>query len=139
MFWLAYLSSATRPFSQAELIELLTRSREKNSRLGITGLLLYRGGNFMQVLEGEERAVLELYDTIRRDSRHYGQFILDQGHCDERQFSDWSMGFQNLSDQAVQTIPGFSPFMNIRLSVEEFQADPGLCWGLLDLFRKRVI
>lgn len=139
MFWLAYVSSATQLFSKADLVDLLIRSREKNSRLGITGLLLYRDGNFMQVLEGEEKAVLELYGTICRDSRHFGQFILDQGHCDARQFSEWAMGFRDLSGQDVRAIPGFSPFMNIRLSVEEFKADPGLCWGLLDLFRKRVI
>jgi hypothetical protein len=139
MFWLAYVSSATQPFTKQELVDLLATSRENNSRIGITGMLLYRGGNFMQVLEGEEQAVRNLYGRICRDPRHHGQIVIDEGSYDERQFAEWSMGFRNLSDEDVLALPGFNPFMNVQLGAEEFQANPGLCWGLLDLFRKRVI
>ena len=60
MFHLVYVSSAVRPFSKSELVELLNVTRDNNSRLGVTGMLLYRDGNFMQVLEGGEPVVRAL-------------------------------------------------------------------------------
>ena len=47
---IVYVSSATRPFQEAELQDLLLKARENNARLGVTGMLLYIGGNFMQLL-----------------------------------------------------------------------------------------
>ncbi len=62
MFSLTYVSSAVRPFAEDELADLLAVSRQNNARLGITGMLLYKDGNFMQVLEGEEAEVRTLYE-----------------------------------------------------------------------------
>ena len=138
MFYLVYVSSAVNPFSPAELVELLTKAREKNSRLGITGMLLYKDGNFLQALEGEEAAVRQLYDTISQDSRHHGEIILDEGETAERQFSHWSMGFRNLDDKEVQATPGFSQFMNKPLNATDFKANPTVCWELLNLFRDKM-
>ncbi len=64
MFFLTYVSTATRPFSKTDLSELMTESHENNARLGLTGMLLYKDGNFMQVLEGEEGDVRALYQKI---------------------------------------------------------------------------
>ena len=55
MISIAYSSSAAVPFSEGDLLELLTRSRENNTAKGITGLLLFKEGKFLQVLEGDER------------------------------------------------------------------------------------
>jgi hypothetical protein len=44
----------------------LEQSRENNLRLDVTGMLLYKGGNFMQMLEGEKDAVLGLYEAKKR-------------------------------------------------------------------------
>jgi Sensors of blue-light using FAD len=70
VFSLLYLSQSTIPFSKQDLRELLTKSRENNSQLGITGMLLFKGGNFLQVLEGRQETVMSLYERISRDSRH---------------------------------------------------------------------
>ena len=53
VFQLIYVSLATRPMTPGDLVELLTQSRDKNARLGITGLLVYHNREFMQLLEGE--------------------------------------------------------------------------------------
>jgi hypothetical protein len=53
MFSIVYVSSALKPFSKTDLLTLLEKSRENNTSLGISGMLLYKDGNFMQVLEGE--------------------------------------------------------------------------------------
>lgn len=71
MIYLVYVSSAVKLFSSAELQQLLRGARENNSSRDITGMLLYKDGNFMQVLEGEKEPVLALRDRISRDPRRF--------------------------------------------------------------------
>lgn len=89
------------------------------------------------MLEGERTVVQALYQTIVKDPRHRGATMLLDGEADERMFSDWSMGFRDLSDPAVQATPGFSQFMNSRLVAERFADDPTGCLGLLALFKPK--
>ena len=138
MIYLIYISSSIRSFSESDLIELLNKSRNNNSKLGITGILLYKDGNFLQVLEGEESKVRELYNTIKNDPEHHGITIIEEGQLAERQFGDWSMGFYNINDQSTQAIPGFSPFMNKSFTVADFNADPNGYYELLKLFRENL-
>ncbi|MDZ7751089.1 MAG: BLUF domain-containing protein [Gammaproteobacteria bacterium] len=135
MYALVYVSSATTLFSEADLVALLAQSREKNAGLGISGMLLYKEGNFMQVLEGEKSAVLGLMDAIQDDPRHHGVIIINQGDAPRRQFGDWSMGFRNLDDPALRATPGYSPFLNTPITGDVFTGDEGRCWELLHLFR----
>ena len=67
---LAYVSTAVTFMPREELTGMLDQAREKNARLGITGMLLYKDKSFLQVLEGEPDAVHELYQRIQRDDRH---------------------------------------------------------------------
>lgn len=69
---ICYVSNAEENLSSEEIEALLNRSQEKNNTAGIKGLLLYAEGNFFQILEGEKNLVLEVFDKIREDSRHYG-------------------------------------------------------------------
>lgn len=137
IYRIVYVSAANQLFSKADLLALLTKAREKNQRLGITGLLLYKEGDFIQLLEGDKAAVKALYRTISADPRHSGSIIMLEDESDERLFSDWSMGFRDLSDPEVQATPGFSQFMNTRLVPESFADDPGGCLKLLALFKPR--
>lgn len=112
MFRILYLSVAQRPFSKIELLALLDKSRQNNARLGVTGILLYRDGDFLQLLEGEEPAVRQLYQRISADPRHVGVRTLVEERCEQRLFEDWSMGFRDLADPALQQRPGFSTLLN---------------------------
>jgi len=96
MFYLIYVSSAVNLMDDGELLFLLEQSREKNLKLDITGMLLYKGGNFMQMLEGDRDTVLELYDTIKKDDRHKDVITVLTGDIKERNFEHWSMGFCNM-------------------------------------------
>lgn len=96
MIYLLYISSAVHEMTDAELVTLLQASRENNVRDGITGVLLYKGGNFIQYLEGPEPAVLSLHQRIAHDPRHKGMMTLLSGSLAERHFGTWSMGFSNL-------------------------------------------
>ena len=137
IYRVVYVSAASELFSKSALLELLSKAREKNNRLGVTGMLLYKDGDFIQLLEGERTVVQALYQTILRDPRHHGATMLLDGEADARMFSDWSMGFRDLSDPAVQATPGFSQFMNSRLVAERFADDPTGCLGLLALFKPK--
>jgi hypothetical protein len=136
MFYLVYVSVAAENVSKDELLEILAQSRTRNAEAGITGMLLYKDGNFMQVLEGEEQTVRDLYARIRRDPRHLGIVTLVEGQRESRCFGDWSMGFQDLSAPEAREVPGYSEFMNIPLTAEEFSSNPGQCERLLWAFKR---
>lgn len=138
LFFLVYVSSAVRPFTRPDLEDLLATSRENNAELGITGMLLYKDGNFMQVLEGEEEPVRALYDKIGDDLRHRGEITLREGFTEGRQFPDWSMGFRDLESQEVRETPGYSEFLNTPLTGREFSGDPTRAQKLLLTFKKTM-
>ena len=92
---LVYVSSAVEPFSDDELVDILRVSRRNNTAVGVTGALLYAGGNIMQVLEGPTEAVDSVYARVERDARHRGAIVLLDRPTDDRMFADWSMGFLN--------------------------------------------
>ncbi len=92
---LLYASRAldTRP----EAIEaIIAQSREYNPTCGITGILCYGGGIFLQAIEGGRMAVSDLYGHIQRDSRHKEVALLHYEEISERRFSGWTMGQVNL-------------------------------------------
>ena len=138
MFFLVYVSSATRPFSGEDLRALLVTCRKNNAELGVTGMLLYKDGNFMQVLEGDEEAVRGLYEKIAEDPRHGGEMTLQQGYSERRQFPDWSMGFRDLDSPDARSEPGYSEFLNAPLTGREFFADPSRAQKLLLTFKRTM-
>lgn len=77
------------------------KKRSKNSRLGITGFLAYRSGNFIQYIEGDDEPLRNLYATICADPRHGQILILDEGEIPERQFGDWAMNLRTFSGSAL--------------------------------------
>jgi hypothetical protein len=135
MFSLTYVSSAAKPFSRDELRDLLEICNRNNRRRDVTGMLLYKDGNFMQVLEGEEASVREVHETISRDPRHFGLITLLQGMTPERQFPAWSMGFKDLGADKPQ---GYSEFLNIPLDGQEFKSNPGRAQKLLLTFKQAM-
>ena len=83
--------------SSAEAISgILAQSRQYNPTLGITGILCYGGGVFLQAIEGGRMAVSELYGHIQRDARHKEVVLLDYEEISERRFGGWTMGTVNL-------------------------------------------
>ena len=136
MITLVYVSSAVQLMSPAELIELLRISRERNRVAQITGLLLYRDGNFMQVLEGEEQGVDTLQERIRRDPRHRGMICLLRQRLLVRSFGDWNMGFRNLHELDEREQVQVSPFLAPSFAPEYWSALPEKAMTLLLRFRQ---
>jgi hypothetical protein len=138
MFHLVYVSSASQPFTKLELQALLDQACQKNTELHITGMLLYKDGNFMQALEGEQEVVTKLAGSIELDSRHKGVLVLLRGTDEDRLFPEWSMGFRDLTERSLAKTPGYTDFMNTPLTDAEFSQDPNRCMRLLTLFKKKM-
>lgn len=134
MIQLVYVSSAIHPFSNAELVALLTKARTKNAALQVTGMLLYKDGNFIQAIEGEEATVRQLFARISADPRHRGTEVVIDEEIPERTFADWSMGFRNLADAETQALPGFTRVMNHAMQFENLKNDTTGCMDLLQFF-----
>lgn len=75
---------------------ILSQSRQHNPTCGITGILCYGGGIFLQAIEGGRAAVSELYGHIQRDPRHKDVVLLQYEEISERRFGGWTMGQVNL-------------------------------------------
>lgn len=91
---LIYISSGRRKFDADELGEILDVSIKNNAEIGVTGMLLYLDGNFLQLLEGDAEDVEALYERIALDKRHSGSIVLSRAPVTERVFPDWAMGLK---------------------------------------------
>ncbi len=137
MIHLAYVSTATRLMSTADLADLLDECREFNVRHDITGMLLYKDRSFLQVLEGDEDVTVPLYDRIRRDRRHEKVKTLFMSDVVRRDFPDWSMGFKNLNGFDVSSIVGYNDFMDQGETARAMFDDLTRAKKLLLLFRAK--
>jgi Sensors of blue-light using FAD len=95
-----YTSLAQPDLQSSELEAIYRNSRENNARAEITGLLIYNGTHFLQIVEGAGAAIETLIERIRGDGRHKGFEIRDKRRVDARSFPDWSM-------ELLRVTPGF--------------------------------
>jgi Sensors of blue-light using FAD len=104
MYQLLYTSKALNPFKDDELQQLLEVARLNNSKKSITGMLLYCNSNFIQLLEGNEQDLAELFEIISADGRHIEVEKIMESKIDHPQFPDWSMGYKFLSAQQLTSL-----------------------------------
>jgi len=93
---LLYASRAIDPSTEA-IETILAKSRQYNPTCGITGILCYGGGIFLQAIEGGRMAVSDLYGHIQKDPRHKDVVLLHYEEISERRFGGWTMGQVNMS------------------------------------------
>ena len=94
---LLYSSTAAEPFDDHRLRILLEKSRAANTDRGITGMLLYRAGRFVQILEGPEPEVRALVERIGADPRHTAMRTLMDEPIERRAFAEWTMGYEPIA------------------------------------------
>jgi hypothetical protein len=117
LFSAVYASVATREFSRDQLDDLLRQSRRNNDASDVTGMLLYREGRFIQVLEGPEKTVRNLLAVIKADTRHEKVRVLLEEHLTERTFADWTMEYEPIRVPSSPLAPGF------RDSFDDLESD----------------
>jgi hypothetical protein len=107
---LIYASKISIDVSKNDKMVLLEKARKKNKSLDVTGMLVSDSGSFMQVLEGEEKTVNQLFSVISGDDLHSNIVKIISEVIPERQFDDWTMGFASLSRQELAKIEGINDF-----------------------------
>jgi hypothetical protein len=138
MLSLIYVSTSINLLSDEELLDILKVSRDHNKALDITGLLLYKGGNFMQVLEGPDEVVNSLYEKIKLDPRHKDVTVISSEQISARQFPAWEMAFQNLDNPAVKDEPGYSQFLQDEFTADVYRENPLRAYIMLLTFRDNM-
>ncbi|MEO6847827.1 MAG: BLUF domain-containing protein [Chthoniobacterales bacterium] len=113
IYYLVYISTAIKLFKDEDLMPLLDQSRRYNQERGISGLLLYAEGCFIQIIEGQKQRVKNLFSQkICKDARHHSMILMVEGSEPDRSFPEWSMGFQSMRRNALSSnIPGFTKIL----------------------------
>ena len=135
MIQISYISKATQSMSQDDLEEILRTSRENNTRLGITGILLYGNKTFVQILEGDEKVVSELVEKIKRDSRHTDFQVLKKKTIDRREYADWSMDFKRVSGEDFQSVKGLENLVEMDFNSTFLASHASIVESLMEHFR----
>lgn len=128
---LIYASTAVRPVSDADLIDILQKARHRNQEHNVTGMLIYRQGVFLQVLEGAFEDVDTIWRIIQNDTRHENLVVVLEQQIKTRAFPDWSMGFRNGSNLTTNSLPGFSGILDENATPTHIAAHPGDAEALL--------
>ncbi|GAB3863816.1 hypothetical protein GCM10028824_00540 [Hymenobacter segetis] len=129
VYQLIYRSVAIRLLSDEELARLVEQSRIHNYSQGITGVLFYAEGRFLQVLEGEMEPVKVLYECIWQDSRHTEVVKLFSGPVAQRLFAGWSLGFGQVAPPALARLDAYldpehqAALLPSAYNIEAFIAD----------------
>jgi Sensors of blue-light using FAD len=135
-----YCSQAAFDMSPEELAELLTTARRHNTEAGLSGMLLYCGQSFLQLLEGGSAAVDSTYARISADDRHSNIRLLSDAEVATRMFPDWTMGFEHIDAEAfAQDVPGFTPATRYPLVNPELVTNAGVAQTLLNLYAKNRV
>jgi hypothetical protein len=92
-----YTSLARLDLTDGDLSDIHQTARHLNALDGVTGLLLFDGRRFMQIIEGAEEAIDALVERLRRDPRHSAFEIRDERAVAGRSFPDWSMELLRVS------------------------------------------
>jgi hypothetical protein len=110
MIRVTYISQASEPLSADGLLGLLNQCHRNNTAKGLTGMLLFGNGTFLQSIEGEATVVDPLIERISKDPRHRDIKIVRRDEITERQYSDWSMGFERVTESTLAAIPSLRNF-----------------------------
>lgn len=126
-YYLIYTSKCSPDLTELELIRILYESCSGNARVGITGVLVHKKGQFIQLLEGGKLSVMELYDKIRIDTRHFlVENIIFEG--EENKVSSEFMAYRN---ELSTYKPAFAPFFNSDSDFKTLKNDPKTAFAFL--------
>lgn len=135
-----YCSQSTSDISPDELVALLELSRRNNERSGLCGMLLYSSQSFLQVLEGEQDALDEVYARILVDRRHTNLRLLLNAEVATPMFPDWTMGFEHVDDEELaDELTGFTPATVYPLVNPDLITNAGVATTLLGLYAKNRV
>ena len=81
------------------LSDIIRISRNKNLKSQITGIISYREGQYLQVLEGHDLEVDKLMSKIASDPRHEDLWVFLDVRVAKRSFPNWGVSVFDFVDQ----------------------------------------
>lgn len=138
MYHLVYISYASRPLREDDLLDILNTSRLNNKKYGITGMLVYLHEKFIQVLEGEYEAVNKVYHEVKQDLRHRKVTTVLEGNTEQRIFKDWSMGFKKLDGQQFEELSGYKDPKDFFNTTHVTDESPAVMIFLTLFYKKNI-
>ena len=114
---IAYTSLARLDLTAQDLADIHASARRLNALDGITGLLVFNGKRFLQIIEGAESAIDDLVDRLRADPRHSAFEIRDERIVAERAFPDWSMELVTVSAEWLEAREAIEQVLPVSISV----------------------
>lgn len=103
---LVYISAADPMLVEDDIRDILKVAQTRNRDDGVTGLLIYSGTSFVQILEGQRQTLQELMTSIRGDRRHYDVSLLEHRPIDDRAFDKWSMAYREIDADLIGSLLG---------------------------------
>src|SRR5208283_4698336 len=103
----------------------------RNQARGITGVLIFVDGVFFQILEGEKDVVIDLMESIQRDTRHSGVKVYRERETDERAFASWSMAYLSPSAEEVSRWAQLDGTTTIGSVLSSLESEPGRLPGMV--------
>ncbi len=104
---IVYISTAVKPMTEEDLLNILEVARNRNNEHHITGLLLYSAGIFIQLIEGAPEFVDAIFASILEDKRHENIIRLVDRPAKHKTFPEWSMGFASIPSDLCRKLVGF--------------------------------
>lgn len=76
--------------------DILEVSLQRNKENDVTGLLLFYRTSFVQLLEGPEKNVKSIFNSILKDKRHSSITLVTESPVEARTFPTWRMGYKTI-------------------------------------------
>ena len=124
LYRMLYSSQAKQPMTSVELEAILDDARRGNIERGITGVLVYKDGVFLQILEGERGEVEEVMRNIASDSRHGGVKTFFADVALARSFESWHMAYLSPSAEELARWASLEGTVSIDTLVSHVEEDP---------------
>jgi hypothetical protein len=103
LYNVVYCSQASAGVDDDDVNDILACARRANPEHGITGILVFGSGVFMQWLEGPRDTVSALMALLRKDKRHHNIILLSETEeARERLFPDWDM--ERVSSEHIREV-----------------------------------
>lgn len=126
LYQILYVSRLAPGAAYAVVNDIAGYSRQANPRHGITGVLLFDGEHFGQLIEGSEADVTTLMTRIRADARHTDIVVLFSGVSGSaRHTRVWRSGYcepQQLDamvrDAMQRGVVALASFMSLMLDAD---------------------
>lgn len=135
---LIYHSIAADTLSHHDIHDILQTARSNNANASITGCLLFYETEFLQILEGDDHHVQNLFQRISHDARHHNVHQLYHESTEHRMYQGWSMAYHAIRFPEIKHLPNTTPLSQFR-DMRHLQLDPSFSFRLFNHISQEII